>query len=75
MNKILLKFTLIIMVPLVFADSKETDKIKGSGISIIETRIDSNFLALDITIAYDQIIVHCGSSNYMIIKFIPRLII
>ena len=60
MKKTLLIFTLIIMTPFVYADSEEKNKITGSGISMMETRLDSNYTALDITIAFDQIIVHCG---------------
>ena len=67
MNKIFSLVIFIIMPPFMYADSEKTDKITGSGISMIETRVDSNYFALDISIAFDQIIVHCGSEYSMTI--------
>ncbi|SVE55027.1 uncharacterized protein METZ01_LOCUS507881 [marine metagenome] len=60
MNKIFSLVIFIFMVPFLYAESEETDKINGSGVSMVETRVDSNYSALDINIAFDQIIVHCG---------------
>ena len=56
MNKIFSLVIFIFMVLFLYAESEETDKIKGSGISMVETRVDSNYSALDINIAFDQII-------------------
>ena len=65
MNKIFTLVIFIIMPSLMYADEEETDKITGSGVSIMETRADSNYSALDISIAFDQIIVHCRSGHSM----------
>ena len=67
MNKIFTLLIFIIMPSLMYADAEETDKITGSGVSMTETRADSNYSALDISIAFDQIIVHCRSGHSMII--------
>ena len=67
MNKIFTSVIFIIMSSGIYADLEETDKITGSGVSITETRADSNYFALDISIAFDQIIVHCRSEHSMII--------
>ena len=66
------------MVPFVYADSEETDKITGSGVSMTETRVDSNYATLDISIAFDKIIVHCGTGFSMNIvgddNIVPQII-
>jgi len=61
MHKIFSLVTLIILASFVYTDSEKTDKITGSGVSMIEARVDSNYSILDISIAFDQIIVHCRS--------------
>ena len=78
MNKIFSLVTFITMVPFVYADSEETDEITGSGISMTEIRVDSNYSALDISITFDKIIVHCGSGYSMTIvgddNIVPHII-
>ena len=78
MNNIFSLMTFIIMTSFVHADSGETNKIKGSGVSITETRLDSNYFALDISIAFDQIIIHSGSEYSMTIigddNIVPHII-
>ena len=55
------------MPSLMYAELEDADKITGSGVSMTETRADSNYSALDISIAFDKIIVHCGSGYSMTI--------
>ena len=52
MNKIFSLVIVIIMYSLMYADLDETVKITGSGVSMTETRVDSNYSALDISIAF-----------------------
>ena len=52
MNKIFTLVIVIIMFSLMYADLEETINIIGSGASITETRVDSNYSALDISIAF-----------------------
>ena len=78
MNKIFTLVIFIIMPSLMYAELEEDDKITGSGVSMTETRADSNYSALDISIAFDQIIVHCGSGYSMTIagddNIVPHII-
>ena len=78
MNKIFLLVTIVIITSFMYADTEETDKITGSGVVMMEARFDSNYLALDISIAFDNIIVHCGSGYSMTImgddNIIPHII-
>jgi len=78
MNKIFSLVIVIIMSSLMYADLDETVKITGSGVSMTETRVDSHYFALDISIAFDKIIVHCGSGYLMTIagddNIVPHII-
>ena len=78
MNKIFTLVIFFIISSVIYADLEETDKITGSGVSMTETRADSNYFELDISIAFDQIIVHCGSGYSMTIvgddNIIPLII-
>ena len=67
MNKIFLLVTIVIITSFMSADTEETDKITGSGVVMMEARLDSNYLALDSSIAFDNVIVHCGSGYSMTI--------
>jgi len=61
-----------------YADLEEAVKITGSGDLMTETRVDSSYSALDISIAFDHIIIHCGSGYSMTIagddNIVPHII-
>ena len=78
MNKMFTLVIIIIMSSLMCSDLEETVKITGSGDLMTETRVDSSYSALDISIAFDHIIIHCGSGYSMTIagddNIVPHII-